>query len=529
MANGRLGKANVDENVTATVYTNSSGAEASVSIIAHSKDGSDMHLRIDDGTDSLTTSTTIATETYSENILRYNVDNTGFSDPTATYNNKYSFADTTTNANFDQVFEAYVNSTSTTYSRRNMNASFTWNASQDFMPYESFLDIWGENTNHACIGNSNNMRNVVTFPLPLNADEYYKRYLIGNTANSIASNGMSYYTFGMSFDNWEKDYPWGFGFQGNGYANAITVRPSDYGNVFNSTASSSSWVYQRINSGWGASEPSTQYNRKHLHCSYRVACVEDPENTNRIGLNYFRTDTWDEDTAHTGRANGMVEDADRRMIRFGAASSRRGGNIVYFQYNPTDNSHYICVYDGGNYRLNRLDYAEAFEGLPTGTYDKSWGSDAEQYGIYSIDDDLNLTIASPFEFSLNQDNTARCTFIGTKAKPLWALCFSRFDDLTAADVYYSTDLKTWTPSATYYGSNDYEALVDQTNIVSTGGVVTATKSNIANIGEDGVLEYGTSFNQYERTGLVLSNGDRIVTYNSSTKPYTIQVMGYEGA
>ena len=37
------------------------------------------------------------------------------------------------------------------------------------------------------------------------------------------------------------------------------------------------------------------------------------------------------------------------------------------------------------------------------------------------------------------------------------------------------------------------------------------------------------YNQYERTGLVLSNGDRVVTYNSSTKPYTIQVMGYEGS
>ena len=47
MANGRLGKATVLAKGTTAVYTNSSGAEASVSVVAQATGGSQFHLRID--------------------------------------------------------------------------------------------------------------------------------------------------------------------------------------------------------------------------------------------------------------------------------------------------------------------------------------------------------------------------------------------------------------------------------------------------------------------------------------------------
>ena len=529
MANGRLGKANVAENATTTVYTNSSGAEASISILAHSKDGSDMHLRIDDSSDALTSSTTIATETYQERYLRYNVSNTGFDEPAATYTSRFSFADTTTNANIDQAFEAYVASNTTNYTRRNIGSIHF--SCADFMPYESFLDIWGENEYHTALGGSA-YRQLQSFEMPTNEEEYYARFAQGTSTGRFTQSSLDYYTFAESMDPWEKDFPWAMGFQGNGYTAAVTVRPSDYSAFGNTSNSSDAWIYNRISSGWSSYEPSATYNYKWLHTQRRVACVEDAMGNAYIGLNYFRPETWNDDTTHNTRVTYMTRDDERRMIRFQGSVNREGGNIVYFQWNPTDSSHYLCAYDGSNgYRLYRIHYQTAFDNLPnTTTYSKSFTGDNETYGIFDINDSLSLTIASPFEFSLNTYNTARCTFIGTTAKPLWALCFSRYNDTTAADVYYSTDLKTWQDADTYYGStNDYEAIVGQTNIISNGGTVTASKSNIANLGEDGVLEYGTTFNQYERTGLVLSNGDRIVTYNSSTKPYTIQVMGYEGA
>ena len=95
-------------------------------------------------------------------------------------------------------------------------------------------------------------------------------------------------------------------------------------------------------------------------------------------------------------------------------------------------------------------------------------------------------------------------------------------------MYYSTDLKSWTRSTDYY-TNDYNKVSGDTTIVSTGGNVTARKTNVGNLALNGVLEYGTSFGQYERTGLVLSNGDRVIAYNSGNNPIAIQVMGYEGS
>ena len=528
MANGRLGKANVAGNVTTAVYTNSSGAEASVSIIAFSKDGSDMHLRIDNTSNSLTSSTTLVSETYNERFIRYNASNTGFDDPAPVYTSKFSFADTTTNLNIDQAFEAYVQSNTTTYSRRS-NSSEYFNC-VEFMPYESFLDIWGSNTEHTAMGGSA-YRQLQSFPLPVNEEEYYDRFIQGTSTGRTAQSSLDYYTWGESMDPWEKDIPWCMGMQGNGYLAAVSVNPSNYAQFGNTNNTSDSWCYQRVTTSWGSHEPSATYNYKWLHTQKRVACIEASFQNNRfIALNYFRSNTWDDDVSYNSRVTYMTRDDERRIIRFQPGAQRNGGNIVYFQYNPTDSSHYLCVYDNGNYRLVRIDYATAFANLSSAsTYDASLTSDNETRGIFELNSSLSLTIASPFEFSLNTYNTARCTFIGTTASPLWVLCFSRMNDTTAADVYYSTDLKTWTPSATYYGSDDYSVLAQQTNIVSNSGVVTASKSNIANLGTDGVLEYGTSFNQYERTGLVLSNGDRVLTYNSSIKPYTIQVMGYEGS
>tara|TARA_B110000037_G_C16942752_1_gene433468 strand:- start:489 stop:806 length:318 start_codon:yes stop_codon:yes gene_type:complete len=99
----------------------------------------------------------------------------------------------------------------------------------------------------------------------------------------------------------------------------------------------------------------------------------------------------------------------------------------------------------------------------------------------------------------------------------------------AAETIYSTDLKTWKTAAAYYSPNDYTGTIDITDIKSNSGAVVASKSNISNLGATGVLENNLAFTQYERTGLVLSNGDRILVQNEdSTNSMVMQVMGFEG-
>ena len=45
----------------------------------------------------------------------------------------------------------------------------------------------------------------------------------------------------------------------------------------------------------------------------------------------------------------------------------------------------------------------------------------------------------------------------------------------------------------------------------------------------GLIDLCTEMNQYERTGIVLSDGDRLMVKNhSADQPINVQVWGYEG-
>ena len=90
-------------------------------------------------------------------------------------------------------------------------------------------------------------------------------------------------------------------------------------------------------------------------------------------------------------------------------------------------------------------------------------------------------------------------------------------------------MQTWTSAIGRYTPYDYNVVEGVTTIRSDSGTVTASKTNIGNVGTDGVLEESTSLTQYERTGLVLSNNDRVIVYNAdTTNDLVVQVMGYEG-
>ena len=75
----------------------------------------------------------------------------------------------------------------------------------------------------------------------------------------------------------------------------------------------------------------------------------------------------------------------------------------------------------------------------------------------------------------------------------------------------------------------YQATEGDFIVKSVSGTVTATASNITLLALDGILESNLQLVQYERSGLVLSNNDRILVNNSGTaNNLSVMVMGYEG-
>ena len=530
MANGRLGKQKVAAKSTAEIYKNTSGAEASVSVVGQSTSGTDFYLHIDDGSDPLTLSTTFATEAYNARYVDYSAGNTTLSDPAATYAGRFSFFDTTNNTttNFDSQFEAYVNSNTTTYSFASQTEYFM--TSNTFMPYQTWKDVWAGAERVQTIGSSGFNYTIFWEQTvdEVSEQDYYNRVINGDSSGNESASQHSYYNRGIAVDPWATERMYAISVGPSGYMTAKMCRPADT-SYSSSNETGSSWFYQFVSNS--PDEPNGTYNYRYLHLQKEVAVGEGCGQENRIAINVFGDDFHDSTASAALMARDMVDEGQRKLFWWNLGGGvRRGGQVVYFQYNPSDSLHYLCYYDINTTQmyLATLDAPTAVGAISDNQTITvaAGGAEGDAYGL--VHTELSLTVASPFEFSLNQDNTARCTFIGTTASPLWALVFMRYNDNTASHTYYSTDLKTWQRSTDYFGSDDYKKITGDTTITSNGGVVTGVKSNILNVGDDGVLEQGTGFSQYERTGLVLSNNDRVVVYNSGGNDCVVQVMGYEG-
>ena len=93
------------------------------------------------------------------------------------------------------------------------------------------------------------------------------------------------------------------------------------------------------------------------------------------------------------------------------------------------------------------------------------------------------------------------------------------------NIYETDDLKTYTLYNTT--SNYTESLDDDTIVVSDGTDTDKITSNLSSLDQGGLIEHQTSFNDYERTGLVLSNNDRVIVRNHGTEDFAFNVMGYE--
>lgn len=103
-------------------------------------------------------------------------------------------------------------------------------------------------------------------------------------------------------------------------------------------------------------------------------------------------------------------------------------------------------------------------------------------------------------------------------------------------AYVSTDLITWVLATTYFPANGYPAntfnvaIVNDTQyLYSQTGTANISKfdSGYYNVSQNAVLEYNTSFNNYQRTGLALSAGDKIYAQNYGTKAMSVIAMGFE--
>lgn len=96
---------------------------------------------------------------------------------------------------------------------------------------------------------------------------------------------------------------------------------------------------------------------------------------------------------------------------------------------------------------------------------------------------------------------------------------------TAWDTFVTSNLIDWESATT-----NLNYLENETSIVKNAIDCVYRECNcfMSNMDTSGILDYEVSANNYERTGVVISNGDRVMVNNNSNKCLSVQVWGYEG-
>lgn len=541
MASGRLGKVVVAPSGTSAVYTNSSGAEASCTILATSENGSSMTLKIDDSSTSVVLSTTLVSEAYDQRYLRYFTGNTTLTTGAPTYIGRLAHTATTVaNSLFKLFYEFFDSSANATYGATVANAGdHAFRMAPNII---NSYDVWKTlGTTKLVVPNNRgsneewrvNMFEETLFP---DQDTYYKLALNRDDQNSATpttrSALYSYGACGVTVDPYETEMAMGFSIHDNGYMRAAVYKYEGNDSLAWQSASvtSASVVYNRL-TGSSNVTPTAGYPVPTLMAQNRLYTFDRTGNGAQI-LIWTASDVRSYGAASaTSIPNKLISVNETMSVELNMSGARVGGTIVFFQYNPADKLHYIGLAQGSsstNIHLVTMDrsllQAKADASHVTVSY-SNIENDFSTWGYKYVGLVPSFTASAALAFS-NADTTSSCMRIGTS---LWAATISRMGSTIAAETIYSTDLKTWKTAAAFYSPNDYTGTIDATTIKSSSGAVVASKSNIGNLGATGVLENNLAFTQYERTGLVLSNGDRVLVFNGdSTNSMVMQVMGFEG-
>ena len=506
MANGRLGKASVAVQDTVAVYTNSSGAEASVSLIATSiPNGTLAHFRIDSTTDALKTTTVIVSAAFQDEYLNYIVKNTNWDDTTApalvgrielgpvTQLNAAWFNGTSTSESYTVsdftyappiTYEAavahgsYIVRTASSLTRQ-----ITPSGTEDLSDWYSAM--WGYDT--------------------AAANRLYNQANVEGRASNGMDTSLSYSDRGQAFDPYTSSTI----SVNNGGRNSMKF-VKDNVQVTGSSTSDSIW-YQGISTSISAAQSDYQTMRLQNGCWL----MDGGPNSAKVLIGSNFEPSVDDDWTNSSNA-------DYFSIATSTAITR--GNVAWFEYKPSEDSWYVGFRDSsaGIYacRFTRAGF-EDNTGSPSGL---SRVSNNVTFGWTALGA-ANITAQTAGQFTAN---TWRYTSLRIGLSQ-WVLYGSNDTDY---DIWITDDLIEWKTVSDYYGATyDYSSQISDVLISQLAGntTVNAVKSDIVSLGQDGILEQDQSMVQYERSGLVLNNGDRVLAYNRGTNPLVVQVMGYEGS
>lgn len=209
---------------------------------------------------------------------------------------------------------------------------------------------------------------------------------------------------------------------------------------------------------------------------------------------------------------------------FTQPSSQDEYAIKWFAYNPTKDCTYMMLDDStrsGIYSINRGNLFKFLnKSLPTDNYCICCG--------YIDDMTCYFTKVSDIPEVFNNSNLCCIKNLYKTAEDSWGIAVKNKAG-TCFETFNSSDLINWTNSTVSY-SQPLDS--DRTKVLynSSAGNCLELCCNCfyGNVGCSGITDYKVIANNYERTGVVISDGESIVVNNNSCYTMNSQVWGYEG-
>jgi len=523
MASGRLGSTSLESNRAGVLYTNSSGGAVSLSVMAKVKSTTanvPLSFWIDSSSTAPETTTQISSSSFQKTT-----DFMGLNSGNTAINFRLERGTVATS----QMNTNYVDSAGTiTGTSTGLNPPF----SPDLSLYTGFNGF-------AWYGAYNSNFDNVAFYTPTavaaNVREFYNTQVrndLSNPPNKTSSINLSYMDSGTAFDPYCKFNPV-FGMNSSGYMSC--------GYSTSATATSSN---QRTTNGLYRSQISgndpgnNMQGQQYWSANGGVFFVTGRTNPTAFLVFYGRN------TPSNGIINNVIEDtvtsaASSYPFFLHFATPYGQGNYPYddwfkfLQYNPTTEKIYLLAgFSGSTTKIRFLELdatkAEAYTTAVQAGQKAQLGSNPQTFDtILGLDFVTDITDLSTTP-AIFKDGTSLWRTIKPMrriAPNLW-----RWDYYNSTTATYHTletnDLKTnWTEIT--YTDNFKQTDALGATIVSTGSVTNRIVNNTSSLADSGIVEYQTSVNQYERTGLVVSNGDRIIINNGGDEILAAQAMGYE--
>ena len=517
MASGRLGSAVIPAKRTTVVYDNTSGGSASISIMAKMRSSTSngtISIVLDSSATAAETNAQIDSSSYNKEAIKlfYN------SGVTATTGKLEYTNYNTTSAKTTKITDF---SNSTVYA--NNDAMFA-------NPQWTSLDYadWGMPATHIPVQNGGSAL-YVRFVTPANQTAFgglawNKRILNSTeTAPTVAfigqvSSGAS--NEGATTDLYCDRVP-SFANHNGGSMAAVWLHTSGT-QADTNDRSSNSLMYSL---GGPTTAGSQNQNDKASFASGGIVIFTHRETNQGFIVCYGRKVGNDQRIGQVIENNQTSSGASYPYHYFYVHGNNQSNtgiyNVNFFEYNPNTSKSYALMYWGDKRRLLEFDVDKWEAALAADT--GATGNATQTYDA-TVAAGLVTDVSSTYSVPSNMlnDATRMAGPIVRVGKSKWLIPIKNDSVYT---IYETTDFTSY--SVYDHTANYSESVTDNLSVNSTGSVTNSTTNNFDLLDKGGAVEHDTSFNQLERTGLVISNNDRVVVRNSGSSDLSVQVMGYE--